>query len=55
MNKSYLAFASLALAAPGAFLLIYPIYRRSELFAYGCMIVGVVLSFVLLGWSFWRM
>src|ERR1044071_6961767 len=55
MNNRHIALAGLSAAAPGAFLLFYPVYRRSESLALGCMILGVALSFVLLGWSLWSL
>ena len=55
MHNRHIAFASLSAAAPGAFLLFYPVYRRSESLAFGCMLVGVAMSFVLLGWSLWSL
>jgi hypothetical protein len=55
MNSRHIIFAGLSVAAPGAFLVFYPVYRRSELLAFASMILGVALSFVLLGWSLWSL
>jgi hypothetical protein len=53
MNKRQLPFIALGIAAPGAFLLFYPIYRRSETAAWAFMICGVLFGLALFGWSLW--
>src|SRR6266516_1337544 len=55
MNNRHITFAGLSAAAPGAFLLFYPVYRRSESLAFWCIILGVALSLILLGWSLWSL
>ena len=55
MNSRHFIFAGLSVVAPGAFLVFYPVYRRSELLAFASMILGVALSFLLLGWSLWSL
>ena len=50
-----LAFVGLSVAAPGAFLLFYPVYRWSGSLAFASMICGLILSLVLLGWSLWSL
>jgi hypothetical protein len=53
MTKSQVPFIGLSVCAPAAFLLFYPIYRRSELAAWAFMICGVLFGILLFGWSLW--
>ena len=51
MKKTLVPFAALSLAAPGAFLLVYPTYAWNESFAMASLALGVLLAVALLAWS----